>query len=125
MTYQLWQSGEVLEDCQKPEVTPVFKKGKKDPGKYWPVSLISIPDKVVEHSISVHMDDKKVITSSQHGFTKGKSCLTNLIAFCDKMTTWMDKGRAVGVVCLSFSKTLTLSQHPHSDSRSMDMMSGQ
>lgn len=28
----------------------------------------------------------KVIKSSQHGLMKGKSCLTNLVAFCDAKT---------------------------------------
>ncbi|KAJ7406533.1 hypothetical protein BTVI_65236 [Pitangus sulphuratus] len=62
-------------------------------------------------SISVHMKDKKLITIHQHGFTKGKSCLTNLIAFYDETTTWMDDERAVDVVYLSFSKAFDTVSH--------------
>jgi len=43
-----WRTEEVPEDWRKANVTPVFKKGKKDdPGNYRPVSLTSIPGKVV------------------------------------------------------------------------------
>jgi len=70
----------VPEDWRKANVTPVFKKGKKeDPGNYRPVSLTSIPGKVMEQLIldvtSKQVEENKVIKSSQHGFTKGKSCL--------------------------------------------------
>ncbi|KAK4826839.1 hypothetical protein QYF61_011647 [Mycteria americana] len=55
-----------------------------------------------------HMKDKKVIRSSQRGFTKGKSCLTNLIIFCDEMTGLVDEGRAVDTVCLDFKLSMVL-----------------
>jgi len=85
----------VPEDCKKANVTPVFKKGKKeDPGNYRPVSLTSIPGNVMEQfileAIIKQVEEKKVIRSSQRGFTKGKSCLTNLIAIYDGMTGWVD-----------------------------------
>jgi len=88
-----WRTGEVPEDWRKANVTPIFKKGKKeDPGNYRPVSLTSIPGKVMEQLflevIIKQVEEKKVMRSSHHGFTKGKSCLTNLIAFYDGMTSW-------------------------------------
>ncbi|KAJ7424128.1 RNA-directed DNA polymerase from mobile element jockey-like protein [Pitangus sulphuratus] len=60
---------------------------------------------IILEALSIHMENKKVIRSSQHGFTKGKSCLINLIAFYDETTTWMDEGRRVDIVYLDFSKT--------------------
>jgi len=98
-----FRTGEVSEDWGKANVTPIIKKGKKeDPGNYRPVSLTSIPGKVLEQLILEviikQVEEKKVIRSSQHGFTKGKSCLTNLTAFYDGITGWVDEGRAVNVV---------------------------
>ncbi|KFV55227.1 hypothetical protein N328_09668, partial [Gavia stellata] len=61
-----WRTGEVPEDWRKANVTPVFKKGKKeDPGNGRPVSLTSIPGKMVEQLVlgvtSKHLEEKKVI----------------------------------------------------------------
>ncbi|GAB0183496.1 mitochondrial enolase superfamily member 1 [Grus japonensis] len=105
-----------LQGQRKANVTLVFIQGKKeDLGNYRPVSLTSIPGKVMEQLtlglINKHVEGKKVIRSSQHGFTKGKSCLSNLIAFCDGMTGWVDEGRAVDVVYLDFSKAFGTISH--------------
>jgi len=73
---RFWRRGEVPKDWEKAIVTPVCKKGKKeDPGNYRLVSLTSIPGKVMKHLILEviikQVEEKKVIRSSQHGFTKG------------------------------------------------------
>ena len=46
---QSWQLGEVPENWRKANVTPIFKKGKKEePGNYKLVSLTVIPGKMTE-----------------------------------------------------------------------------
>ena len=60
------------------------------------------------------MDGLKVnqgIRPSQHGFTNGRSCLTNLISFYDKVTCLVDEGKAVDVVYLDYSKALDTVPH--------------
>jgi len=113
---RFWRTGEVPKDWRKAIVTPIFKKGKKeDPENYRLVSLTSIPGKMMEQLILEviikQVEEKKVIRSSQHGFSKGKSCLTSLIAFYNGVTGWIDEGRAVDVVYLNFSKAVDTVSH--------------
>jgi len=66
--------------------------------------------------ITKQMEEKKIIRSSHHGFTKGKSCLSNLTVFYDGMTNWVDEGRAVS---LKFSKAFDTVSHniPHKEAQ--------
>lgn len=50
------------------------------------------------------MKYEKLIGNSQHQFTKGKSCLTNITVLPDEMTGCKAKERAATVVYLDFSK---------------------
>ncbi|CAM4502351.1 unnamed protein product [Lepidochelys kempii] len=67
-------------------------------------------EQVLKESILKHLEEKKVLRNSQHGFTKGKSCLTNLIAFYDEITGFVDERKAVDVF-LDFSKAFDMVSH--------------
>jgi len=46
---QFWLTGDVLVDWRLANVTSIFKKVQKDdPGRYRPISLTSVPRKVME-----------------------------------------------------------------------------
>ncbi|KAK4811079.1 hypothetical protein QYF61_016365 [Mycteria americana] len=107
-----WESGEVPADWKLANVIPIYKKGmREDPGNYRPVSLNSVPRKIMLGAIERHLKENAIIRHSQHGFTKGKSSLANLISFYDKVTHLVDEGKVVDVAFLDFSKAFDAVPH--------------
>ena len=84
------KEGLVPFECKEANIIPLFKKGSRNkPENYRPVSLMSVICKLLERLIKTHMVDflvkHKLLNSSQHGFLKARSCLTNIM-FLEEIT---------------------------------------
>jgi len=103
------EEGVVPTDWKEANVSPIFKKGSKSqPSNYRPVSLTSVACKMMESlirdKITDHLELNKIINNSQHGFLKGRSCVTNLLEFLEKATTVVDGGGNFDIIYLDFAK---------------------
>jgi len=103
------QRGRVPQDWKDANVAPLHKKGSRSkPENYRPVSLTCIIGKILEgiikESLVLHLMRYDLIRDTQHGFTSGKSCLTNLLDFFETITKKVDEGNSVDLIYLDFAK---------------------
>ena len=110
------QEGIVPLEWKEANIIPLFKKGSRNKSvNYRPVSLTSVICKLLESIIRDHIMDflikHKLINSSQHGFLKSKSCLTNLLCFFEEITKWVDEGSPVDIIYLDFQKAFDKVPH--------------
>ena len=80
------KEGVVPFEWKEANITPLFINDLRNESEnYRPVSLTSVICKLLERLIKVHMVDylvkHKLLNSSQHGFLKVRSCLTNMLFF--------------------------------------------
>ncbi|RMC00464.1 hypothetical protein DUI87_23074 [Hirundo rustica rustica] len=99
---------EVPPDMKLANIILIFKKAKKDLRNYRPVSLNSVPGKIMEKiilgSTEKHLEDNTAIDHNQHGSIRVKSCLLNLISFYNRVTHLKDLRKPADVIFLDFCK---------------------
>ena len=108
--------GVVRFEWKEANIIPLFKKGSRNKSEnYRPVSLTSVICKLLERLIKDHMVEflvkHKLLNSSQHGFLKARSCLTNMLCFLEEITKWIDVGSPVDIIYLDFQKAFDKVPH--------------
>ena len=106
----------VPKDWKVAQVTPIFKKGNRsDPLNYRPISLTSICSRILEHilysNIMSHLEANDLLTRSQHGFRKHRSCATQLALYSHEVMRAIDGGSQVDSVFLDFRKAFDTVPH--------------
>ena len=113
---QSLDTGEVPEDWRTANITPIHKKGdRSEPSNYRPVSLTSQVCKILEtfirDKIVEHLTVNNLLSEAQHGFRKGRSCLTNILQTLELWTKILDEGNCIDVAYLDFRKAFDLVSH--------------
>jgi len=99
---------------KKSFVIPIFKSGRRsDITCYRAIAILStIPklfESLVKSRIEFHIKNK--LSSRQHGFTKGKSTITNLMVFSSEVFDTVGSCGQVDVVYTDFSKAFDRLDH--------------
>ena len=95
-------------------LSALFKNGSKtDPLNYRPVSLTCVICKVFEKIVRSFIVDfvENKVSKHQHGFVKGKSCLTNLLETVDCVIDLLDEGAPVDILYFDFKKAFDRVPH--------------
>jgi hypothetical protein len=113
---QSLDTGAIPDDWRLANIVPVFKKGNRaTPSNYRPVSLTSIPCKLLEHilvsHIMDHLDLHNTLIDEQHGFRHGRSCESQLIITTHDLAQSLDNHTQVDMAILDFSKAFDRVPH--------------
>ena len=95
-------------------VVPIFKKGDKSSvTNYRPISLTCLSMKIFEYCIRdlLMLKCKELLKCNQHGFRNGKSCLTQLLPFVDKLAEALNNQSRVDVIYFDFAKAFDCVNH--------------
>jgi len=108
---------QIPDDWKKANISPIFKKGaKSNVENYRPVSLTcfhgKVLEKIIKKNIEAFLCANSSINNTQHGFMKGRSCLTNLLICKNSIVNIIDEGSSVDIIYLDFQKAFD--KVPHS-----------
>ena len=109
-------SGRFPGKWKKAKVTSIYKKGSKSNcSNYRPISLLSIPSKIVEHLIcsqlNTYLTANSLLSEHQWGFRTQRSTEDAILQITEKWREALDSVKVIGVLCIDFRKAFDSVSH--------------
>ena len=97
-------------------ICPLFKKGDRaKASNYRPISMtshiIKIFERVLRKKIVHFLEENSILSSYQHGFRSGRSCLTQLLGHFDDVCSGLVEGRDTDSIYLDYAKAFDRVDH--------------
>ena len=107
---------EIPADWKNAYVSPIFKKGARNiAANYRPISLTSIPCKIMEsivkEAVLKHMVENNLLSPKQFGFLSGRSTVTQLLKYLNQCVDTLVNGGVVDAIYLDFAKAFDTVPH--------------
>ena len=118
--YSLWRAcldmGITPSKLKEAHIIPIHKGGNQGiASNYRPIALtshlIKIFEKVVRNHLVDFLQENNLFNRTQHGFRIGRSCLSQLLDYHDRILSLVEKGLNVDSVYLDFSKAFDKVDH--------------
>ena len=111
-----FQTGVIPSSYKVQQIVPLHKNGSKtDPSHFRPVVLtpheVKTFERVLRNKLVVYLEKNNLINSNQHGFRRGYSCLTQLLAHTDYILQYLREGLEVDTIYIDYSKAFDKVDH--------------
>ena len=110
--------GSVPTLLKRAAVVPIYKGGDRSlPSNYRPVSLtpilMKVMEKIVRGNIVTFLTENNLFNPSQHGFMKGRSCLSALLSVYDELINNLSNCQpsCIDMIYLDFAKAFDKVDH--------------
>ena len=97
-------------------ISPLFKKGDRARAvNYRPIALTShivkIYERVLRTKMVSYIEANNILCNNQHGFRKGRSCLTQLLSHFEDIMLGLTQGADTDAIYLDFAKAFDKVDH--------------
>ena len=111
-----FESGSIPQWFKNQTIAPVYKKDSKlIPSNYRPISLtshvIKIFERVIRKNLVKYLEENQLLSKTQHGFRKGRSCLTQLLKHYDSILNNYLNNAETDIIYLDFAKAFDKVDH--------------